>query len=85
MDSKKVQKLEREVLRRKPFSLIDDAARTIQIKLYQNKIKQRREIKELRVEIGQLPFICRSSFVKVWFLKRSTGNLMNEVTSSLLI
>jgi hypothetical protein len=41
------------------------------------------ELKALRHKLKGMPFVCRSSFVKVFYLKRSTGVLMSDVCTKL--
>lgn len=63
---------------------LNKAAEIIQNKLYRERIRVRNEMRELRKKLRELPMICRSSYVKVYFLKRSTGRLMSEITETLL-
>ena len=41
------------------------------------------ELKALRQKLKGMPFVCRGSFVKVFYLKKSTGVLMSDVCSKL--
>jgi len=47
---------------------LNEAASIIQIKIC-SKIKNRAEARELRQKLKDLPYVCRSSFVKMHLLK----------------
>ena len=73
--------MQKTVIARTSRAQLDKSATIIQNKLFRQRIGLRKEMRELRRKIAELPMICRSSYAKVYFLKRSTGRLMNEVIS----
>ena len=59
----------------------EQAAQKIQRSIY-GKIVRKRESKQLREELRKLPFICRSSFLKMHLLKKNTSSLRMEVNTT---
>jgi hypothetical protein len=41
-------------------------------------------LRELRAKLAGLPYICRSSYIKVFELKRNTNSLMADMNNKLL-
>jgi hypothetical protein len=62
---------------------MDQAAKKIQRTIYQAKIKQKRQGKEIREQLAKLPYICRNGFIKMMILKANTNSLQNEVKFTL--
>lgn len=62
---------------------LDAAAKLIQDVIFTCKIKQKKEGKELRQKLKDLPYVCRSSFLKMHFLKAQTAQLKNNVSLKL--
>ena len=61
---------------------LDKSARLIQEKLF-TRLKLRREAAELRKKLKDLPQVCRSSFVKMHYLKAQTALLTTNVNLKL--
>lgn len=80
-DNKYVESLEKYLQTRPDISSFEAAATKIQHFL--GKVKTQRELKALRLKLKGMPFVCRGSFVKVYYLKKSTGVLMSDVCSKL--
>ena len=62
---------------------LNSAAQLIQDHIYTRKIKLRNEGKELRQKLKDLPFVCRSSFVKMHLLKAQTARLTTNMNIKL--
>ena len=58
---------------------LNKASSLIATKIYIEKIKQRREGRELRQKLKDLPAVCRSGFVKMHFLKQATATLTSNM------
>lgn len=58
---------------------LNAAAQLIQDVIYTRKIRQKREGKELRQKLKELPMVCRSSFLKMHLLKAQTAQLKTNV------
>jgi len=67
---------------RKDKKLLNDSALKIQTIIHK-KIVKRKEAKELREKMKALPFVCRSSFLKMQLLKANTAALKMGVKQTI--
>lgn len=48
-----------------------------------HRLKFKKELKAMREKMKSLPYVCRSSFVKMQMLKMSTHQLMSDTSTKL--
>ena len=82
MELRRVKDLELRIRRssKTDKERMEQAAHKIQRSIY-HKIKRRKEGRRLREELKKLPYICRSSYLKMQLLKANTSNLTMEARS----
>eukprot|EP00347_Sterkiella_histriomuscorum_P007667 403348036 len=78
-DQERVQQMEQHLKTLKSQDdLLSNAALKIQ-QLY-HRLRFKKDLKELRDKLKTLPFVCRSSYVKMQMLKLSTKSLVSETS-----
>ena len=81
-ENKRLQRIERWTRLNPDQTKLNACAQLIQEHLF-NRIKRKQEAKELRVKLKELPQVCRSSFVKMHYLKAQTATLTTTVNRKL--
>jgi len=72
LDINRVKKIKVYLKNYKDKRKLDQSARKIQTSIFK-KIQRRREAKELRQKLRELPYVCRSGFMKMQMLKANTN------------
>lgn len=80
-DIERVTKLE-DALKLDDSEKLNRAAAKIQ-KLYVDKVKTKRECRQIREQMSKLPYQVRRTFIKMLDLKLSTQQLRMDVTTKL--
>ena len=62
----------------KDKALLNDAAAKIQV-TFMAKIRQQKEMRELRQKLKSMPYVVRATFVKMHFLKANTRALTSNL------
>lgn len=75
-DKENCKKLEQMIISKKDPMTLDQAAVKIQ-SLY-HRLRYKKDLQEMRAQMKKLPYVCRSSYVKMNELKLSTKYLMKE-------
>lgn len=86
IDNDRKERLEKHLkviqLQKDRAELIEQSA--IKIQSLYHLLKKKKDLKAMRDKMKALPFVCRSSFVKMQMLKMSTNQLISDTSSKLV-
>ena len=74
LDETRVRNMEFMLRNTRYPELLEESARCIQINIYQ-RLKKRKQMKEMRDKMKDLPYVVRNGFVKMQLLKMDTAAL----------